>query len=303
MRTHRMLIGLMTLIGLTLCAGVSIARQQQESWSFEAKDRVRINTVSGDCEIQKGTTDKIEVEVRWSYRPSDSFEPRVKERGSVLRLSEKMHGSNSGRSTWIVSVPEGTEVDFSSASGDLTISGVTGEFSAETASGDVMVEDSDGEFDFNTASGDIEMVGCKGMYSINTASGDIDLRACQGEFEVSSASGDIDATAIEFSEGSAFSASSGDIDITLSNGMNHDLVLSSASGDVFLDYGGNGIKGTFEFIAKKRSGRIDAPYDFDDEEVFRRWGDRYIRKTFTKGSDTPVIRLETASGSVALDEG
>jgi DUF4097 and DUF4098 domain-containing protein YvlB len=283
-----------------IAAGAYAGDKDRTTRTFEKKEVVRVNTISGDLVVKKGATDQIEVEVIASYSPSDSFEPKFRERGNVLKMSERMYGSNSGSSTWILTVPEGTEIDFSTASGDLTVEELSGEFSAETASGDIVLEDCRGEFDFSTASGDIEVMSCNGAFDISTASGDIDMEDCHGEFELSTASGDVDASGILIEDASSFSTASGRVNVKLAQTAEHDLELSSASGRVILNYDGHPIKGFFEFTAKVRNGHISAPFDFDDEEEFRRWDDRYVRKSFTRDSDTPQIIIETASGKAIL---
>jgi DUF4097 and DUF4098 domain-containing protein YvlB len=302
MTIHRSKIVVFALAVMMLAVSTIEAREKSESWSFDAAKRVKINTVSGDCVVEPSTTGKIEIEVQWSYRPADSFEPRVRETSSGIRINEKMYGPNRGRSTWFVSVPNEVEIEFSTASGDFTVDGVSGEFSAHTASGDITLKRCGGEFDINSASGDVNVSKCDGFFDVSTASGDIDMVDSKGEFDVSTASGDIDARGLDFTTEGRLTAASGNVDLELASGLTNDLVLSSAFGDVYLDYGGNEMKGKFEFIAKKRRGHIEAPFDFDEEETFRRWGERFVRKAAVRSSDTPLIRLETASGSVELSE-
>jgi DUF4097 and DUF4098 domain-containing protein YvlB len=203
----------------------------------------------------------------------------------------------------MLTVPEDTEIDFSTASGNLTLTELKGEFSAETASGDIEVESCSGIFGFSTASGDIDIGNSEGIFEISVASGEIGFEECRGEFELSSASGGIDAYGITIGETSSFSTASGKVDVVLSETSEHNLHLSSASGRVILNYGGNPIKGYFEFTTRDHSGRIRAPFEFDDEEKFRQWGERYIRKSFTRESDSPEIIIETASGRAVLEEG
>ena len=286
-----------------LAAGALAGPKQEEVRSFDGIKAIRINTVSGDCVIQRGTGDKVEVEVVWSYRPRDSFEPKFRERDEVLRLSEDMYGSNSGHSTWTLTVPDGIEVRFNSASGGLDIEGLTGEFNAETASGDFRAENCKGTFDLNTASGDIEFRDCEGDFQLNTASGDVEVSDCLGGFEANTASGSVRAEGVALQDASTFSTASGRVMVVLAESAKHDLRVSTASGRATLDYGGNEINGYFEFVCKTRGGRIVSPVDFDDEEQYRRWGDRYVRKWFTKGTDTPQIYIETASGKAVLKEG
>jgi hypothetical protein len=285
---------------LLLAVGTLAGPRGEDARSFEGIEVIRIGTISGDCIIQKGGSDKVEVEVVWSYRPRGSFEPEFRERGKVLRLGEDMYGSNSGYSTWTLSIPDGIEVRFHSASGGLEIEGLSGEFSCETASGDIQITNCTGEFDLNTASGDIELFECEGDFRAICASGDVEVNGCSGGFEVSTASGSVRADGITLGDASAFSTASGRVIVELAKSSEHDLFISSASGRATLDYGGNELKGYFELACKYRGGNIVASVDFDDEERYQRWGDRYVRKWFTKGSDSPQISIETASGKAVL---
>jgi hypothetical protein len=267
---------------------------------FDAKKTVKINTVSGDCILQQGNPGRIVVDCDFSVQPENAFTPEIREKGNSLRIKERWHGSSSGKVVWTITVPPETEIEFSTASGELSIAELKSDVKASTASGDIIIEDCSGEFDLNTASGEIQIEGSKGEFELSTASGDIDVEKTQGVFELSCASGDIEAANILIEEESSFSTASGDVEVLLTKSSEYNLELSAASGDVVLDYKDNPIKGTFEFIAKKRSGRIVSPVDFDNEEEFDRGNDVYMKKSFTKGNGSPKILLETASGRAEL---
>jgi len=252
--------------------------------TFDAKELVSIKTVSGDCIVKKSSGDKIEVRIISDIDPEDSFEPQIRERSGSLRLTERFYGSSHGSSEWIVSVPNGTRIKFSSASG---------EFEAE---------DLDGEFDVSTASGDIRLINCKGLFELSSASGSVTLENCNGEFDVSSASGEVEGLGVVLDVPSEFTAASGDVEVVLASSPKVDLNVSTASGRALLDYNGNPLAGRFEFVCKERSGRIDSPIEFDEEDRFRRHGERYISKTFTKGDNNPEITIHTASGRASLRE-
>jgi DUF4097 and DUF4098 domain-containing protein YvlB len=287
--------------------------------TFEAKKNVRIQTVSGDCEIKAGESGKIIVDVEYAQKVEDSFEADIQETSNSIKIRERWYGrSSGGRVKWTVTVPSETEIEFSTASGDLSVDGINntldastasgditiegskGEFEISTASGDINVTDSNGKFDFSTASGDIKSSQMTGEMEFSTASGDIRLRNAEGLFEFSCASGDIESSGLTIKEESSFSTASGDIEVKLAKSSDYDLELSAASGDVTLDYDGNEIKGYFEFTAKKRSGSIRSPIDFDKEEEYGRNGDEYVKKSFSKGGQTPKIFLSTASGRAML---
>lgn len=252
--------------------------------TFDKKESVVLNTIAGDCIIKKGDNDKVEVAVLNKYSPRDSFEPIFRERDHELRLEEKLYGSNSGGCTWIITVPDGTEIDFSSASGGMTISNYSGEIHT------------------STASGGFELVNCTGYFDMNTASGDYEIENCRGEFNINTASGDIDAYGIIITDKSNFGSASGDVKVHLGATAEYDLSVGSASGRATLDYNGNPLKGFFEFTCKKRGGRVDSPVDFDEEGTFRKHGELYMLKSFAVEGENPFIAIGTSSGRATLKE-
>jgi len=308
----------LTVALLLLAVAAQAGRRYEETKTYEAKELVEVNTVSGNLIVKVGESDEIIVELEHSVRPTDNYEPRFRERGNAIELSERFHGSSNGSSYWTVTVPSETRIRFSTASGNLTVEGLNSVVDANLASGDIEIYSSNGDFDLSTASGNIEFDSCTGIFDLSTASGNIrvvrcsgdfdlsvasgSIRAsdCRGGFDLSTASGSVRASDIIIKDRSSFSSASGSAYVTLAESSEHDLVVSSASGKAILDYSGHPIKGFFEFVARDRHGRIDAPFDFDDEVKFRRHGDRYVRKSFALDGDTPEIRLETASGTAAL---
>ena len=307
-----------TAVILLLAVAVLAGRRHEETRTFEAKEVLDVNTVSGDLVVRVGESAEITVELEHSVRPADNYEPRFQERGSVLELSERFFGSTNGGSYWTVTVPKGTRIRFSTASGSLTVEGLDADVDADLASGDIDMFDCTGNFDINTASGSFDLDSCSGIFDMNTASGniratrcsgDFDLsvasgsisaRDCRGEFDLSTASGSVRASDVIIEGRSSFSSASGSAYVTLAESSEYDLLVSSASGKAILDYAGHEIKGYFEFVARERNGRIDSPFDFDEEDEFRRHGDWYMRKSFALGGEEPEIRVETASGTAAL---
>lgn len=297
----RFLVTAVVLFSL-IFASASAKYKNDNSWTFDAKKKIAINTVSGDCMITKSNDGKIHVSVDYDYKPEDSFRPNVKERSGSIVIDEEMYGSNRGNSMWKIEVPEQIQIKFSTASGDLSVQNLKSDIYANTASGSVEIIQCSGEIEANTASGNIELRDCSGLLDLNTASGNIELDNCTGEFRANTASGNVYANDVLLEEASTFSTASGRVDVGLGKSAEHDLTLSSASGRVTLDYNGNPIKGYFEFTAKVRGGRIVSPFDFDSERTYVRYGDTYVTKTARMGSDTPMIELSTATGKATLKE-
>ncbi|MFC1484150.1 DUF4097 domain-containing protein [Candidatus Neomarinimicrobiota bacterium] len=315
---------LMAWLAIPLLAGALMAQDGELHEEYKGIKELEIETVSGDCIIEGSSGNKVVVDLNYSYR-DNCFEPLVDKSGGRLRIRERFHGSwCSGHSEWTISVPREMDIDFSSASGELTLSNCEGRFTMESASGGIEVSncagdfeidnasgririsDSEGEFEVDNASGRIILAEISGRIELDNASGNVDMKRVKGRFSVDNASGDIEANGIEIEDRSEFDTASGDIEITLAATPKHDMELETASGDVVLNYGGNPMVGQFEFTARRGRGRIDAPYKFEVEEEFvrghSRWDDDvvYERKSFTREQETPMIIMGTASGRVEL---
>jgi len=299
----RNLTGFFTSTILCMMLINNLFAQKEKSFlkEFEAKSECKIETVSGDCTIETGATDKIIVKVVYSVQPADAFKPVIKERSNSIRIKEKWQGgTSSGNVSWTITLPADTKVEFSTASGDLSVEGLTNSIEANTASGSIQIGSSKGEFDINTASGEIDADNINGEIKLNTASGDINIKKSEGEFDLNCASGDIDVKLIKVKVASNFSTASGDIEVVLAATPDDDCELSAASGNVSLDYNGNKIKGYVELSARKHRGKIRSDVTFDKEEEYERGNRTYIRKSIGKKSDLPEILMSTASGRVTL---
>jgi DUF4097 and DUF4098 domain-containing protein YvlB len=316
----------------------STVREKEISKIFKSKRVVKIRTVSGDCIVKKGKEKRINVKIIHTFDEND-YKPEMREEEDVLVLSENFKGSpESGNAGWIITVPDKTEVDFKSASGDFSIKGLTCELSAVTASGDFKIEnikgnskittasgdlqlkrihgrirlksasgdtevkDITGDIEIRSASGDIEAKRIDGEFVIKTSSGDIKIEDSRGSYNIESVSGEIDVEDITLENKSSFETVSGEISVRLSKSSDSDLSLESTSGDVVLDFNGNPIKGSFEFIVKKEGGEIISPIKFEGVDEFYGNGRKYIRKYFQKGSSKPKITIKTNSGDAELKD-
>jgi len=306
---------------LFFCAITSLRAQKPAEIhkTFPVKAHVQISTASGDIIIKVSAQEEIKVDILYSGRAEGSFEPEFIESGNRLKIKEHWSGFSSGNVTWTITVPSKTEIEFSTASGDVSVEGIKNMINGETASGDISVEDTNGELelsaasgdislenvqgdaDLSTASGDIKARELKGKIEMSTASGDIKISEAEGSLELSCASGDIEADKVILKEASSFSTASGDVEVGLAQSPVDDLELSTASGDIVLDYNGNELKGYFECTVRKDRGRISAPEQFQKEVELERHGKNYVKRSFSRG-EKPKIILETSSGSIRLSQ-
>lgn len=349
-----MTLAVMALI-LLLAFGAGWGKEINKS--FDGIKAVELGTASGDCVVKTHSSSEVLVNLVYEDKLEGRVEFEMKKSGSTLILKEDWdRGSHSGKIVWTLTVPADTEMDFGTASGDITVSGLTksieaatasgnidardmkgdieiatasgdatlanlyGDIEIATASGDISVKKAGGEVEFSTASGDIEAMGLSDEIELNAASGDIEITDSEGDFDISAASGDIDisdvngtfdigcasgditAKGVTIGGASEFSVASGNVKVMLAETCEFDLEINSASGDVLLDYNGNPVKGLFVFTIRKDKGRIVCPFKFDTEEEFMQNGKKHVRKSFSKGGDTPVVKVNSASGKVELKE-
>ncbi len=118
-----------------------------------------------------------------------------------------------------------------------------------------------------------------------------------------------DTIIIEYYSGSRFNITTGDsknINIGLKN------CNDSNFGAVTLDFNGNPIEGSFEFIARADKGKIVCPYKFDTEQVFKSKKMIYKNEadfkelvdykvcSFIRGDQKPKVLLKTVTGKVKV---
>lgn len=303
---HRLSVWASVLVILLASSGCDLNDGDEEgiriesSLSFTGIQELDINTTSGDCLIQPADDDTLRVDLSYTF-PESCYEPLYTKEGDVLELEEVFSGGTcNGSSQWVITLPDGIGIEFNSASGSFTISDHQGDLRVNTASGSIDVGLLEGQVDLNSASGQITLEEVSGKIEANSASGHVYVTGGAGIMDLNSASGDVRCEGVLFTDASSFSTASGDVRVILAESSGYDLGLSSASGQAILNYNGHEVQGFFEFTARQDIGTIISPYPFDSETTFTQGDYVYDRKSFTRGSATPSITINTASGTAEL---
>ncbi len=298
--------------------------------TFSAKEKIKIKTVSGNLKIIKGSTDKIKVNIIYTFN-EDDIEFDFDESNDRLYFTESFSCQMcSGESDWTISVPENTKITFNSSSGNFEIVNSTGELDIKLSSGDIDVKQFsgdvelksssgnvelnhvDGDLDVHCSSGDINAENIKGEFDFHASSGDVKIENSDGIFNIHSSSGDVDVNNITMKNNCVFSSSSGDAVVILKQDLKNNISVRSSSGDATLDFNGSKINGIVEMTYKDTSGKIKCPIKFEKEKSVDFPGKSYsnfeikpykiITKSFKRTNDTPLIRIKTASGTAKLIE-
>jgi len=173
----------------------------QKSYTLGPGSRIKIENVSGDILITgyEGST----IQVRAAVEGRDKDRVDVEDTSDVGSLSLKAHYPQNGNCNasvrFEVQVPRSVAYKFDRLS---------------TASGDIKVRDVRGDLDAHSASGDVHFENVTGQVRAKTASGDVAFKQIYGLANAESASGDVS------------------VDITKLEGNDHQMKVSTASGDV-----------------------------------------------------------------------
>jgi len=183
-----------------VAVSTAFAQDFQRTYPLGAGGTVSIHNVSGDVKVIG--YDGSMIVVTGVKEGRDRHLVEVDDRSGAssvdvrVRYAEQCNCDAS--INFEVRVPRGMKYLFdniSSASGDITVSGVMGNVQAKSASGDVTVADVTGAVNASTASGDVRVKNIIGSASAKSASGDIEVEITRldgaGNMEFASTSGDV----------------------------------------------------------------------------------------------------------------
>ncbi len=301
MKRTKIIISLFVFLIFMVSTALLAAPEEKVDKTFSKKDEIRFKLVLGDCHLKKSSDGRIHVHLVYSYEPDMSYEPRMRERGDTLYLEEKMQGNNpKGYSTWTVEIPDDIEIDFKSATGNLTVEGLQLEIDGSTGTGNIDLDQVKGEYDLSTGTGDVDAYDSEGEFELSSGTGDVEVKNCKGNFEVSSGTGDVKAEGLTVELDGVFSSGTGDAEVSFPEGTDFELRISSGTDDAILNMNGKQIRGYFEFTCHARRGRIVSPVKFDKEEEYKQNDQTYLRKSFTQGKDVPKVYIKTGTGTARL---
>ena len=193
--------------GLALTANAA-AQDFQKTYRVGAGGQVRIGNVSGDVIVTGYDGDSIMVTATKQGRDRDLIEVEDRSGGGNVdvgvRYPKRCNCDASIR--FDVQVPRSITYQFdqiSSVSGDVRVSGVSGNLHASAVSGDVDIKDVAGTVSASSVSGDVSV-------EINRLDGADDMK---------------------------FNTVSGDVNVVLPANLNADVDMSSFSGSIRTDFG------------------------------------------------------------------
>jgi Putative adhesin len=224
-RTLQHLFAAALLVCLPAFAGTIWAQEFQRTYPLAADGTLAIESVAGGVSVVGYDGDVISVSGFKEGRDPEKVEVVDRSSAGSVRLGVEYAPRYRGdaRVRFEVRVPRSVRLrvgGISTASGDVRISGVTGDVRVSTASGRVEVRDVRGDVRVEAASGDVVLSDIAGSATAETASGDVEA----------------DIAHFEGAPVMSFSAASGNVRVRLAPHLGASVSLSASGGEVSTDF-------------------------------------------------------------------
>jgi DUF4097 and DUF4098 domain-containing protein YvlB len=235
-------------ISACLAAVYSLGSAQdfQKSYQVGAGGHIAVKNVSGDVSVTG--YDGTVVLVSGTKEGRDREQVEVEDLSSANQVDVRVRypkDCNCEASIrFEVKVPRSTSYIFdriSTASGDVSVQGVSGELNVSTASGDVEVTDVMGRSTVTVASGDIKIKGAAGSVTARSASGDVSVEIVR----------------LESTDSLEFTSASGDVNVSVPASIDADVEMSTLSGSLKTDFPIQ-VEETRHGPGRRASGRVGA---------------------------------------------
>jgi hypothetical protein len=266
---------LILTLGMPALADTRIERDL----NLQSGGKFILDTDAGSVEIVGGagsgarvviTSDRDDFEsmfdIKFEERPGE-VEVKVDKKGTFTKWFK-----SSGKTKFVIEVPESTEIDIDTSGGSITAENINaqtrldtsggairasrigGELLADTSGGGITIEDVDGDVNADTSGGGISVTSVRGNVRADTSgggitvsdvTGNIDADTSGGSIKIEEAGGQVRADSsggpirVSFSPGNAsggtVSTSGGGITVEIDRGANLDIDAHSSGGSVTFD--------------------------------------------------------------------
>src|SRR5947209_7938511 len=186
MKKNHLSIGMIPVVAamLFLLSAVAQGQDFQKSYQLGPGGHFSISSVAGNIRITGYDGNEIVVNGIKEGRDRDLVTVVDSSSGNSVELKVRYpQNCNCDASIrFEVQVPQSLNLDFdqiSSASGDIEVSGVSGQVKAKSASGNVEVNNITGSVNASAASGDVKVKNINGTVSAHSASGNVEVEITQ----------------------------------------------------------------------------------------------------------------------------
>ena len=277
-----------------------------------------LGNIAGDIVVTRGSGSDTTVEIVKTARGRDVNEARemlqlvqveIAERGGRADVRTRYPAGESSRRNgrrnfnvtvaYTVTAPAGTRISIESISGNVKISDIKGDVSANTVSGDVRITGAGRINAAKTISGVVEITDAQvdGALESSSVSGDVVLRRVTARrIDAGSVSGSITLEDLQCDRVSA-NSTSGSVLFSGPLARSGRYDLNSFSGEIRLALSGNT---GFEIDANSFSGDVRSDLNITTRGAQSRSRGRQRTLNGTHGDGSAVLDLTTFSGSIVI---
>lgn len=239
-----------TVSALVVTATVACAARGTFERTLQVHGPVMLNVTStaGDIQVQPGDgqvhiVGHVYAGNGWGSGNAEERlqqvlkNPPVEQSGNVIRVGHGMELNNISID-YSITVPKGTQVEASSTSGDISVSGLGGPLRASTTSGGIHANDLNGTVSLHDTSGDIRAsIDQSPSVDVGDTSGSITLNNVHGMLQAGSVSGDISVSGAPM-DGWRLHSVSGDVTLNTNGSGPFVVHASSVSGSIHNSHAG-----------------------------------------------------------------
>jgi DUF4097 and DUF4098 domain-containing protein YvlB len=291
MRKRALSVLVLSLAAASACGAAD--REFAQTVPAEPRGSMRVSNVAGSVSITGWDKAEVDVKARLigDVQRVDVF--RDRDRVSIKVVYPR--SMRDGEAVLDIRIPNGSDLDVSAVSADVSTSRLTGPQRLTTVSGEIRADFSK-DFEGKTVSGDMRLKGDRqpGDLRLSSVSGDIILERAAGELEATSVSGDL---ILDVTSGSTIRTRTTSGDLTLRGSIIRDanVEAETISGDITVR-----VKPAagFEYEASSFSGDISNCFGKHAEATSRHGPGSRLRGAVGDGHGR--VRVKAMSGDVAL---
>jgi len=285
------------LIGAAALGVITTVQAEEVDRTIDAAadGYVEIINISGSIEVYGWSKGSVEV----TGEIGEKVEELILERNGdrvLVKVKVPRNNSNNISSDLTIRVPEGSSIDVSTVSADITSEGVEGEQNLHTVSGDVEAEASDSDVAAHSVSGDVDVTGDGSEIETqaNTVSGDVTVIDVSGAVAVEAVSGDLLVRGGSF-ERATLNSVNGEIDFQAGLRDGGKLAIETVNGDVDVQFDGDV---SAKFDIETFNGDIDNCFGPKAERTSK-YAPGY-ELNFSEGDGDGRVTINTLNGDIDI---
>jgi hypothetical protein len=225
----------LALVITSMCAAFVAAQDFQQTYRVGPGGSVSVGSISGNVIVTAYDGDAVIVSARKEGRDLDKVTIEDRSSGNRVDVRDR-YPERCNRCDvsvhYEVKIPRKMQLRydaFSSVSGNVEVTGASGELQAKSVSGEVKVRGCDATVKASSVSGNVEVGDNQGMVSANSVSGNVNVQIDQLP-----EGGDLKFTSV-----------SGNVNVRVPGSLNAEVEMSSMSGTLKTDFPITIAKGEF----------------------------------------------------------